>query len=223
MTLPDLEDRTAEQVLEFAFETFGDKVAQATAFGAEGMVLAHMVARIRPGATVFYVDTGFLFPETLAARDKLAARYALRLQAVLPDLTPGEQARLHGDALWQREPDKCCELRKVTPLRTHLAKLDAWITAIRRDQAPSRAGARKVEWDAKFGLVKFNPLADWTHAQVWEYIRAHGVPYNELHDYNYPSIGCTHCTRPVKPGEDARAGRWAGFAKTECGLHVQKN
>ncbi|HJY85489.1 MAG TPA: phosphoadenylyl-sulfate reductase [Candidatus Acidoferrales bacterium] len=121
--------------------------------------------------------------------------------------------------LWSRKPDLYCELRKVLPLEKKLAELSAWITGIRREQAPTRANARKLEWHTKFGLVKLNPLADWSSVEVWEYIRANRVSYNPLHDQNYPSIGCTHCTRPVLPGEDPRAGRWAGFSKTECGLH----
>jgi phosphoadenosine phosphosulfate reductase len=135
-------------------------------------------------------------------------------------LSPEEQARTQGEALWTSDPDRCCNLRKVEPLRRKLAELSAWITSIRRDQTSVRSGARRVEWDAKFGLVKINPIVDWTAKQVWRYIHDHDVPYNQLHDQDYPSIGCTHCTRAVKPGEDPRAGRWSGFAKTECGLHI---
>jgi phosphoadenosine phosphosulfate reductase len=135
-------------------------------------------------------------------------------------LSPEEQERTHGSALWNRDPDLCCSLRKVEPLRRKLGELDAWITSIRRDQTSVRSGARRVEWDSKFNLVKINPIADWTSKQVWRYIHDHDVPYNELHNQDYPSIGCTHCTRAVRPGEDPRAGRWPGFAKTECGLHV---
>jgi phosphoadenosine phosphosulfate reductase len=134
-------------------------------------------------------------------------------------LTPDRQAELHGDALWAKDPDLCCQLRKVEPLTRVLRSFDAWITGIRRDQAPSRASAGVIEWDQKFGLVKVNPLARWSWADVWTYLRIHEVPYNPLHDQNYPSIGCTHCTAPVSSGEDLRAGRWKNFAKTECGLH----
>ena len=222
-TIPHLaeqfETRRAEELLEFAYAEFGAGIALACSFGAEDVVLAHMAAGIRPGARVFYLDTDFLFPETYAVRDRIAARYPLKLEIARTALTPAEQAARYGEALWTRHPDQCCELRKVIPLREQLSGLAAWITDIRRDQAPTRANTRKVEWDAKFGLVKFNPLADWTWERVWEYIRAHDVPYNELHDRNYPSVGCTYCTRPVLPGEDPRAGRWAGFQKTECGLH----
>jgi phosphoadenosine phosphosulfate reductase len=135
-------------------------------------------------------------------------------------LSPEEQERTHGSALWTRDPDRCCNLRKVEPLRRKLGELSAWITSIRRDQTSVRSNAHRVEWDAKFGLVKINPMVDWTSKQVWRYIHDHDVPYNELHNQDYPSIGCTQCTRAVRPGEDPRAGRWPGFAKTECGLHI---
>lgn len=223
-SIPELAERfetkSAEELLAFAVPLYGDRISLACSFGAEDVVLADLVARVRPSARTFYLETDFLFPETQTVRERVAARYPLlRIEAQRAKLSPAEQAAEFGDALWARQPDQCCQIRKVTPLRTHLATLDAWITGIRRDQAPTRANARKVEWDAVFGLVKFNPLADWTWERVWEYIRANNVPYNELHDRNYPSIGCTHCTRQVLPGEDPRSGRWSGFAKTECGLH----
>jgi phosphoadenosine phosphosulfate reductase len=134
--------------------------------------------------------------------------------------SPEEQERIQGPALWLGSPDQCCNLRKVEPLRRKLGELQAWITSIRRDQTADRASAGKIEWDEKFGLVKINPIADWNSKQVWQYIREHDVPYNSLHERDYPSIGCTHCTRAVRPGEDPRAGRWAGMSKTECGLHI---
>ncbi len=216
-----LEGAAVEDVLAWAVARFHPHLALACSFGAEDMVLVDALARVRPGARVFYLDTGLFFPETYAARDRLAARYPVTLIRVSPELSLAEQETRHGAELWRRDPDLCCRLRKVDPLRQALTGLGlrAWITGIRRQQAPSRAGARVVEWDDRFGLVKFNPLAGWTWEQVWDYIRARGVPYNELHDRGYPSIGCAPCTRPVRPGEDARAGRWAGFAKTECGLH----
>ena len=222
-SIPDLaatlESQSAEEILHFAFSQYGKNIALACSFGAEDVALAEMAARVYPGARVFYLDTAFLFPETQVVRDRVAARYPLTIEACLPDLTPEQQAAEHGDELWARHPDQCCNIRKVIPLTRQLSRLSAWITGIRRDQAPTRANSKKVEWDGKFGLVKFNPLADWTWEQVWDYIRTRDVPYNELHDNNYPSIGCTYCTRPVAPGEDPRAGRWANFAKTECGLH----
>jgi phosphoadenosine phosphosulfate reductase len=209
-----------DQTLAWAFDTFGSRVAISSAFGAEGMVLIDLASRARKDFRLFTVDTEFLFPETYALMDTIEQRYGIAVEKVYSLLSPEEQERAHGAALWSRDPDQCCNLRKVEPLRRKLRELDAWITSIRHDQTAARAGARKIEWDEKFGLVKINPIVDWTSKQVWRYIQQHEVPYNALHDQNYPSIGCTHCTSPVRPGEDPRAGRWPGFAKTECGLHI---
>ncbi len=209
-----------DQTLAWAFDTFGSRVAISSAFGAEGMVLIDLASRARKDFRLFTVDTEFLFPETYALMDRIEQRYGIAVEKVYSLLSPEEQERAHGAALWSRDPDQCCNLRKVEPLRRKLRELDAWITSIRHDQTAARAGARKIEWDEKFGLVKINPIVDWTSKQVWRYIQQHEVPYNALHDQNYPSIGCTHCTSPVRPGEDPRAGRWPGFAKTECGLHI---
>ena len=211
---------SAQEVLRWAFDTFGRDVAISTAFGAEGMAVIDMASRVRPGFRLFTLDTEFLFPENYNLMDQVEARYGVRIEKVYSLLSPEEQERTHGARLWSRNPDLCCNLRKVEPLQRKLAELRAWITSIRRDQTAQRAGVGKIEWDARFGLVKINPIADWASKRVWQYLRQHNVPYNPLHDRGYPSIGCTHCTRAVTPGEDQRAGRWAGFAKTECGLHV---
>jgi len=207
-------------VAELGLQRFGPKIAIASSFGAEDVVLIHLAAQVRPDFRVFTLDTDFLFPETYALIDEIERRYHINVERTKPRLSPEEQAREFGAALWSRQPDQCCNIRKVLPLTDKLRELDAWVTGIRRDQAPTRANARKLEWDAKFGLVKINPLADWKWEQVWDYIRSHNIPYNPLHDQGYPSIGCTYCTRPVKAGEDQRAGRWSGFQKTECGLHA---
>jgi len=209
-----------ERVLAWAFDTFGDAVAISSAFGVEGMALIDMASRVRKNFRLFTLDTEFLFPETYNLMDRVEEKYGVSIERVYPLNSPEEQERILGAALWQRNPDLCCYLRKVEPLRRKLGELRAWITSIRRDQTAARAGAGKIEWDEKFGLVKINPIADWNSKQVWQYIREHDVPYNALHDRNYPSIGCTHCTRAVQPGEDPRAGRWSGSSKTECGLHV---
>jgi len=209
-----------QQVLRWAFERFADDVAISSAFGSEGMVLIDMASRVYPGFRLFTLDTEFLFPETYRLMDQIEDRYGVEIERVYPLRSPEEQAQVYGPSLWSRQPDLCCQLRKVEPLGRKLAELRAWITSIRRDQTSIRAHARKVEWDARFGLVKINPIADWTSEQVWNYIHQHQVPYNQLHDRNYPSIGCTHCTRAIRPGEDQRAGRWPGFQKTECGLHT---
>lgn len=216
----DAEAWSPHRALAWAFETFGCDVAISSAFGAEGMVLIDMASRIKKDFRLFTVDTEFLFPETYNLMDKIESKYGITIERVYPSLSPEEQERVHGQALWGRNPDLCCNLRKVEPLRQKLGQLGAWITSIRRDQTSVRAAAKRVEWDAKFGLVKINPIVDWSTKQVWRYIHDHDVPYNALHDQDYPSIGCTHCTRAVGPGEDPRAGRWSGFAKTECGLHI---
>lgn len=209
-----------EQVLSWAFATYGDNVALATGMGVEGMALLDIAHRINPDVKVFTGDTEFLFPETYDLIDRVEQRYGIKIEKLYSELTPEEQAKEFGPKLWASDPDQCCALRKVEPLRRKLATLDAWVTAIRRTQTAERADVRKVDWDAKFDLVKISPLADWTREKVWSYVVKNDVPYNELHDRNYPSIGCIHCTRAVKPGEDLRAGRWAGLGKTECGLHT---
>ncbi|GMV50411.1 MAG: Phosphoadenosine phosphosulfate reductase [Nitrospirae bacterium] len=210
------------EVLEYALKAYAGRIVLACSFGAEDVALVDMVHRIDPQAPLFYLDTDFLFPETLEVRDRIIDRYGLQPTQVIRMtslLTPDQQAAQHGAALWAGNPDHCCQLRKIEPLTRVLGNYAAWITGIRRDQAPTRANAGMIEWDKKFGLVKINPLAAWTSDQVWMYIRLHEVPYNTLHDRNYPSIGCTHCTAPVLPGDDPRSGRWKNFGKTECGLH----
>jgi phosphoadenosine phosphosulfate reductase len=211
---------TPQQVLNWAFDTFGTGVAISSAFGVEGMVLIDMASRSRKNFRLFTIDTEFLFPETYNLMDRIEAKYGITIEKVFSDLSPERQEAEQGAALWKRDPDLCCRLRKVEPLRRKLNELSAWITSIRRDQTSVRAVAHKIQWDVKFGLVKINPIADWTSKQVWRYVHDHDVPYNKLHNRDYPSIGCTHCTRAVAPGEDPRAGRWPGFSKTECGLHL---
>lgn len=192
----------------------------ACSFGSEDMVLLDILMQINSEASVFYLDTDVLFKETYKLRDDAVAKYGVpNLLQVRPRLTLQQQADKYGDALWEREPNVCCNIRKVLPLEQVLSGYDGWISGIRRDQAPTRAHAEVFELDQRFGLVKVNPLAFWSETDVWTYIHAKDVPYNPLHDQGYPSIGCIHCTRPVKSGEDPRAGRWAGFDKTECGLH----
>lgn len=214
-----LETKHPQDVLVWGIEQFGTEIVLASSFGAEDVVLIDMLHKLAPKTPIFYLDTGKHFPETLSTRDRLQERYGISFIQKLPALTLEEQAERYGDKLWEREPNLCCKLRKVEPLREILSTYSAWITGIRREQAPTRANAKKVEWDEKFQLVKLNPLADWTQEDVWTYIRSHDVVYNPLHDRHYPSIGCSVCTRPVMPGEDPRAGRWSGFSKTECGLH----
>ena len=214
----ELEPLGPEATLQWMVEQFHPSLYVACSFQQEESVMLDMLHRIEPEIRIFYLDTDVLFKETYETRDRLVERYGFKFERY-HNLTLEEQAELHGDELWKSAPDKCCSIRKVEPLKRALSSVDAWITGVRRDQAPTRADTKKVEWDDKFGLVKANPLADWTLNDVWAYIHANDVPYNPLHDQNYPSIGCTHCTRQVMPGEDPRAGRWAGQDKIECGLH----
>ncbi len=216
------ESKQPQDVLSAAIDRYTPKIVLACSFGAEDVVLVDMVHRLNPDVPLFYLDTEFLFPETYATRDRIIQAYNLKPAQLLQlksMLTTSQQAEEYGEAFWSKEPDRCCQLRKIEPLTRVLPAYDAWVTGIRRDQAPSRAQAGIIEWDQKFGLVKVNPLARWTWTDVWTYIRLYEVPYNPLHDQNYPSIGCTHCTAPVASGDDPRAGRWKNFTKTECGLH----
>ena len=215
----ELEGRPAGDVLRWAVERYARRLTFATGFGPEGCVLIDLIGRERLPIDLFTLDTGLFFEETYSLWRALERRYGLTIRRVAPALTVGEQAQAHGDRLWERAPDRCCAMRKVAPLEAELARVDAWITAIRRDQTPQRAGARAVEWDNKFAIAKINPLVGWTKQDVWRHIVEHDVPYNPLHDLAYPSIGCRPCTSPVRQGEDDRAGRWRGTARTECGLH----
>lgn len=214
----ELETATPQEIIAWAVETFPN-ITFACSFGAEDVVLVDMLQRISPSSDIFYLDTDYHFKETYETRDVIEGKYNLEFVRVSPLITPEEQAAQHGEELWKSDPNACCNIRKVEPLTRILSQYEAWITGIRRDQAPTRANSKKIEYDNKFGLVKFNPIADWTTEDVWNYIREHNVTYNPLHDRNYPSIGCEQCTRPVMPGEDPRAGRWSGNDKTECGLH----
>jgi phosphoadenosine phosphosulfate reductase len=214
----NFENESPEAIIAYAADKF-PSLTLACSFGAEDVVLVDMLHKISPATDIFYLDTDFHFQETYETRDRLAERYGIQFIQVKPKLTPEEQAEAHGDELWKREPNACCNIRKVDPLISILGQYDAWITGVRRDQAPTRANTKKVEYDYKFGLMKFNPIASWTSEDVWNYIRNNNIIYNPLHDQNYPSIGCHYCTRQVMPGEDPRAGRWADSEKTECGLH----
>jgi phosphoadenosine phosphosulfate reductase len=207
------------QILEWAVERYYPRLTMATAFGPEGCVLLHLLAEIEPRVRVFNLDTGYQFPETLALRDQVAERYGIDVELVRPDATVREYEQKNGGPLYVTNSDQCCYDRKIVPLRRALAGYDAWITAIRRDQSADRSVATAVGADPKFGLVKINPLLTWTSRDVWAFIATHKVPFNSLHERGYASIGCWPCTRTTQVGEDERSGRWAGQAKTECGLH----
>ena len=215
-----LETATPLEILRWAADQFGERLTFATGFGAEGCVLIDLIGRHRLPIDIFTLDTGLLFPETYELWLRLEDRYALTIRGVRPERTVDEQAAAHGPELWTRHANRCCEMRKVSPLVAELSGFDAWITAIRRDQTAGRADALAVEWDSKFGLGKVNPLVRWTKKEAWSHLLRHEVPYNPLHDRGYPSVGCLPCTSAVAAGEDDRAGRWRGAAKTECGLHA---
>jgi phosphoadenosine phosphosulfate reductase len=218
------DDSPPERVVAWALERFaGRELVVTTSFGMEGCALIDMVAAHRRPVRVVYLDTMFLFPETYALRDRMVERYPhLTFENRGTSLTPAEQERLFGPELWRRDPDACCRLRKVEPMRAALAGADVWVTGLTRSQSASRAALEVVGWDWQYQLVKVNPLATWNRAQVWEYVRTRDVPYNQLHERGYPTIGCTHCTLAVPGsaiGEYSREGRWTGEHKTECGLH----
>jgi phosphoadenosine phosphosulfate reductase len=215
-----LEGGSAEAILRWAVNRFGSRLTMATAFGAEGCCLIHMLADIDPSIRIFNLETGYQFPETLELRERIKTRYGIEVEYVRPELTVEEYEQEHGGPLYRHRPDQCCYDRKILPLRRAVVGYDAWISAIRRDQTADRQQADLVQWDAKFQLVKVNPLLFWTRKDVWNFIFKHEVPYNPLHDRDYPSIGCWPCTQPVGNGDDERAGRWAGRVKKECGLHV---
>ncbi|MCS6767325.1 MAG: phosphoadenylyl-sulfate reductase [Candidatus Nitrosocaldus sp.] len=223
----EFEGKSAEELLRWALDRFHPRIALASSFGAEDVVLIDMLARIRKDARIFTLDTGRLNQETYDVMDAIRDRYGVSIEVYFPDAREVEEmVRAHGLNLFYHSVELrklCCEVRKVRPLNRALSNLDAWITGLRREQADTRAGIAKVEVDAQHnGIVKVNPLADWTWDMVWEYIRRNNVPYNRLHDKGYPSIGCEPCTRAIMPGEPFRAGRWwwEQDAYKECGLHV---
>jgi phosphoadenosine phosphosulfate reductase len=219
-----LERAPADEILRWVVETFAAKVAVASSFGGpSSVVIVDMALQIDPQIAVTYIDTGVLFPETHALVDSVRRHYGIDVRAVRTPVALAEQAKVFGESLWARDPDLCCALRKVLPQRNLLREFDAWITGLRRDQSDARSRTPVVQWDQNFGLIKINPLARWTQREVWEYIRERELPYNALHDRGYPSVGCTHCTAAVAPGEAQRAGRWQGFQKTECGLHASES
>ena len=216
----DLATASPHDVLRWAVRHFHPRLLMATAFGAEGCCLIHMLAEIEPNLRIFNLDTGYQFEETLSLRERIKARYGVEVELVRPEMTVAEYEAEHGGPLYRIRPAQCCHDRKLVPLRRTLVGYDAWVSAIRRDQTADRAAAGVVQWDAKFNLVKVNPLLAWTKKDVWGFVLQHDVPYNPLHDQGYPSIGCWPCTEPVENGQDDRAGRLAGTAKKECGLHV---
>lgn len=221
-----LSDATPEELLSWAAERFGPRAAISCSFGGPGgIVLAHMAHRLGLPLPLLFVDTGFLFPETYRLKATIEDAWGLVVRTARPRLSPDEQAAAFGERLWERDPDGCCRMRKVEPMQELLADLDCWITALRRDQSPTRAAVEPVELHRLPGgreIVKLNPLCHWTRRDVWSYVALHRLPYNPLLDQGYRSLGCVQCTARVDAcdGAGERAGRWQGHAKTECGLHT---
>ncbi|MFT4124991.1 MAG: phosphoadenylyl-sulfate reductase [Gordonia sp. (in: high G+C Gram-positive bacteria)] len=218
-------DATAGELLAWTARTFGTNVVVASNMQDAVLVdlaVKHMDRELLGGdpVKVLFLDTGYHFAETLGTRDAVAAVYGVEIVNLTPQHSVTEQDDLLGRNLFARDPGECCRLRKVVPLRSGLAGYDAWVTGIRRVEAPTRANAPLISFDEGFGLVKINPLAPWSDEQMQDYLDAHGVLVNPLVDEGYPSIGCAPCTAKPEPGSDPRSGRWAGRAKTECGLHA---
>ncbi|HSI93218.1 MAG TPA: phosphoadenylyl-sulfate reductase [Jiangellaceae bacterium] len=212
----DLEGAPAAEIVRWAHDTFGDRFA-ITASMADG-VLSHLASTAVPGIKVLFLDTGYHFPETIGTRNAVAASYDVTVETITHPLRVPEHEAEYG-RLYEIDPDLCCAIRKVWPLDRALRPYDAWAGGIRRSESPSRADTPVVGWDAKRRKVKVNPLATWTDEQVDGYVAEHGILVNPLREIGYTSIGCAPCTRPVDPGDDPRAGRWAGRAKVECGIH----
>ncbi len=217
--MKDVEALSAEELLRWAHDEFGDGFCLTCSWQKQSSVLVHMVSELGLPTDVVELDTQLFFRETYETRDRLVERYGLKL--IRPDvITVAEQHRREGPNLWERDPDRCCHIRKVEPLLEALHPYTAWASGIRRDQSPSRAATPKVQWSERYGVWKIHPLADWDEKRVWAYIKVNEIPYNPLHETGYRSIGCIPCTRPTAPDEEERAGRWAGSDKLECGIHV---
>jgi phosphoadenosine phosphosulfate reductase len=213
----ELEGAPALEILAWADEHFGTTWCVTSSM--EDSVVPHLASRVRAGVDVVFLDTGYHFAETIGTRDAVAATLPVNLITVTPRQTVAEQDASFGSRLYERNPDQCCALRKVTPLRNALRDYRAWASGLRRDEAVGRREVRVVEWDARRSMVKINPIATWSQQDVDSYVAENGVLLNPLLFDGYGSIGCAPCTRRIKPGEDSRAGRWAGMSKTECGIH----
>ncbi|TVR21258.1 MAG: phosphoadenylyl-sulfate reductase [Anaerolineaceae bacterium] len=211
-----LEGESPQAILRYAHQTYRDQLAIVTSFQITGIVTLHMLREMTDAPLqVLTLDTGVLFAETYQLMERVAARFDVSIQRLQPE---PEDIAAHDEALWLTDADQCCYIRKTKPLAHGLAPYSAWVTGLRRDQSPSRATTPVIGWDGRYNMVKFCPFAGWTQDMLWTYIRAHDLPYNALHDAGYPSIGCVPCTRPAAD-DDLRSGRWAGTAKTECGIH----
>lgn len=214
------EDLSPYDILSWASDAFGERLAIVTSFQITGIAALHMLQRIAPRTPALTLDTGLLFPETQDLINDLEARFQLDLRRIKPRQTPRQQARDYGDRLWERNPDRCCHIRKTIPLRAALTGFEAWVTGLRRDQSAGRAATPVISRDSRSARVKIAPFANWSEDQVWAYIREHDLPFNRLHQAGYPSIGCWPCTKASYTNGDGRSGRWANRSKTECGIHL---
>lgn len=207
-------------VIKWSFKEYGDRILYSCSFGAEAIVLIDLISKIHPKANIVFLDTELHFKETYSLIEKVKKTYpSLQIKLIKPNVTLAEQAKKHGDRLWERNPNLCCSLRKIEPLKAELAKVDAWFSGIRREQSAMRKNTEYINKDEKFQRIKICPLIHWSWEEIWNYIELNKLPYNELHDKSYPSIGCEMCTLPIKNSTDLRSGRWANFDKQECGLH----
>lgn len=218
------EDTPTDELIAWTLERFAEqRLILTSSFGMEGCALVDMYAQVGKPLTVVYLDTMFFFKETYQLRDRMAERYPhVEFVNRGTTFTPEEQAAKYGPELWKTDADTCCRIRKVDPMYEVMADVDVWVTGLRRSQSVTRANLRVIDWDWRYQVLKISPLAKWERPQVWEYIKANDVPYNTLHEQGYPTVGCTHCTKPVpgsRPDDYSRSGRWSDSEKTECGLH----
>ncbi|MGG3572028.1 phosphoadenylyl-sulfate reductase [Bacillus gobiensis] len=210
----------ALSVLDWAYSHYGENLVYACSFGIEGIVLIDLISKVKKDATIVFLDTGLHFKETYETIDRVKERYPdLNIVLKKPSLTVEEQGNIHGDKLWERDPQSCCHIRKILPLQEVMAEYPAWISGLRREQSPTRKNTNFLNKDDKFQSIKVCPLIHWTWKDIWRYTSKHELTYNVLHDQGYPSIGCAPCTNPAFTAEDLRSGRWTGSNKTECGLH----
>ncbi len=214
-----LEDRAPLDIIRWAVETFEPEIAMSSSFQTQSLPLLHMVSQVAPQLPIIFLDTGYHFPETLTFRDKIVKDWGLNLRIVRPSLSAEELQYRYGEALYRTDPDLCCLINKVEPMRQAMQGLKAWISGIRRDQSPARANIRILEQTPE-GVIRVHPMAKWTHRDIWRYISRYNLPHHPLLSRGYLSVGCAPCTHPVYENEDGRAGRWRGHAKTECGLHT---
>jgi phosphoadenosine phosphosulfate reductase len=216
----DDETKGALATLKWAYDYYGDSIVYACSFGIEGIVLIDLIAKVNPKARIVFLDTGVHFQETYDVIDKIQERFPdLNIEMKKPSLNLEQQAEQYGDKLWEREPNQCCYIRKILPLEQTLSEVDAWISGLRRDQSETRKNTNFINKDNRFNKIKVCPLIHWTWKEIWRYVYKHDLPYNELHDKGYPSIGCAPCTAPAYNMDDLRSGRWTGNQKVECGLH----